>query len=181
MKNVAEAFTSEFNGAVRLMYAAAQELPDDEKIEVTARQLGLIIRMAMPQLPTAHSETGASFPLVPASELRNSGIIQEANRQFFHPLGLSLTLFKESDEGDEGLQVMGLSSDNDPEGSWFGPAESKAHADERLQKWEKVRFEWLKRQKLRPQFHGSIEPISSLIEVREVKVVSMQGRESGSE
>ena len=49
-----------------------------------------------------------------ADELRTSGILQEANRQFFHPLGLAL----EVDLGTETIRLR--DGREDPEGWIFG-------------------------------------------------------------
>jgi hypothetical protein len=49
------------------------------------------------------------------SGFRESGLLQEANRQFFHPLGLAL--YWETDE--DGSQRLGLLRDEDPEGWVF--------------------------------------------------------------
>ncbi len=69
------------------------------------------------------------------AEFRNLGLLQEANRQFFHPLGLAL----EWTDGDEETPARITSAwdyRDDPEGMIFAegqldPAKAKLVADER--------------------------------------------------
>jgi hypothetical protein len=53
------------------------------------------------------------------TEFRESGLLQEANRQFFHPLGLALEVFT-TDDGTV-TEIAGLrDSRDDPEGMIYG-------------------------------------------------------------
>jgi hypothetical protein len=63
---------------------------------------------------------------IPVEEFVKSGLLQEVNRQFFHPRGLALAVTK-SDDGT--YKLMGvLDSREDPGGYTFAnrPAASKA-------------------------------------------------------
>lgn len=55
------------------------------------------------------------------AEFREKGYLQEANRQFFHPLGLALEILIY----DDGKVTLGGVWDyrDDPEGMFFGPDE----------------------------------------------------------
>lgn len=51
------------------------------------------------------------------TEFQRKGFLQEANRQFFHPLGLALAL---SRPGDDGERILGVwDHRDDPEGIVF--------------------------------------------------------------
>ena len=52
-------------------------------------------------------------------EFRELGFLQEANRLFFHPLGLALEVFLDEDTGEERLGGVWDYRD-DPEGMCFG-------------------------------------------------------------
>ncbi len=52
-------------------------------------------------------------------EFRERGYLQEANRQFFHPLGLALEITVDDDTGEETLSGVWDYRD-DPEGIVFG-------------------------------------------------------------
>lgn len=56
---------------------------------------------------------------VDIKEFREKGFLQEANRKFFHPLGLALEIIIEAD-GTESLGGIWDYRD-DPEGMFFGP------------------------------------------------------------
>ena len=68
-----------------------------------------------------------------ASELVERGYLQEANRRFFHPLGLALAVLP-----DEGDALAVLDSRDDPEGlvfSGLGP-EQVARAQQIDREWQ---------------------------------------------
>lgn len=71
----------------------------------------------LPALRSAHRSGSRTLandcPEMPVDELAAGGYVQEANRQFFHPLGLALAY-----EPDSG-RVMVLDSRDDPEGVYF--------------------------------------------------------------
>jgi hypothetical protein len=52
---------------------------------------------------------------------RNDGFLQEANRKFFHPLGLAISVIVEDDSGN--VTGVGPVWDyrDDPEGMFYGP------------------------------------------------------------
>jgi hypothetical protein len=63
-------------------------------------------------------------------DFRNGGLLQEANRQWFHPLGMALA----ASEGEGGAVVLEVLADDDPEGwcfDWAGmdAAEVRAKAE----------------------------------------------------
>lgn len=55
-------------------------------------------------------------------ELLDSGILHEANRKFFHPLGLALAVtLEEGDDLDEEPSLILVDRRDDPEGIYFAP------------------------------------------------------------
>lgn len=52
---------------------------------------------------------------MPLNDFKNSGLLQEVNRQFFNPRGLALAVEIDS-ESDEVLSIVGLRMCDDPEG-----------------------------------------------------------------
>jgi hypothetical protein len=54
-----------------------------------------------------------------AEDFRRLGFLQEANRKFFHPLGLALEVVTNSKTGDEELGGI-WDYRKDPEGNFFG-------------------------------------------------------------
>lgn len=70
-------------------------------------------------------------------EFATGGYLQEANRLFFHPLGLALAIVEE-DDGTKRLEVLDWRNDDDIGGYFADGVISKEKAD-------KVQREWLKR------------------------------------
>lgn len=71
-------------------------------------------------------------------EFREQGFLQEANRLFFHPLGLALEIVQE----DDGSECLGGVWDyrNDPEGMLFGnKSMNKPEFKEKAQRVEELR------------------------------------------
>ena len=98
------------------------------------------------------------------SELRNvvkmdlkefieKGYLQEANRRFFHPLGLALAVNKKEDGSYEFDSVW--DSRDDPEGFVFGD-----FTDEDFEKAEQVFREWDEKAKERQRVFGfTVQPL----------------------
>jgi hypothetical protein len=82
-------------------------------------------------------------------EFLNSGYLQEANRRFFHPLGLAL----EVEVNDDGNYKLGGVWDyrNDPEGIYFSEETMNR------EKYENVQREWSQRQRARREILGYVE------------------------
>jgi len=74
----------------------------------------------LPEPPEPGSEVVAptSAPTVPAEELQRLGYLQEANRRFFHPIGLSLAYFPEL-----GYLIDVLDQRDLPEGPGYLPGQ----------------------------------------------------------
>ena len=52
-------------------------------------------------------------------EFREKGFLQEVNRLFFHPLGLSLTVA--GDDVSQNEELLGIVDERcDPDGTWYG-------------------------------------------------------------
>jgi hypothetical protein len=57
------------------------------------------------------------IPFLSPKEFRDFGYLQEANRLFFHPLGLALAV--DVDDNGEVTGIAGVYVDNDPEGTAY--------------------------------------------------------------
>lgn len=68
-------------------------------------------------------------------EFANDGFLQEANRQFFHPLGLALAVARDSETG-EALDLRIWDARDDPEGILF--TDEYMASEEALEKAVKV-------------------------------------------
>lgn len=70
------------------------------------------------------------IPRLDITEFREAGYLQEANRQFFHPVGLALEVIQEAD----GTERLGGVWDyrTDPEGMLFGPDVLSAEKADRV-------------------------------------------------
>ena len=95
--------------------------------------------------------------LVNIQEFMELGLLQEANRKFFHPLGLCL----KATINDDGTGHFDIITDDDPEG-WYFP-DDEGMSELRLAKANAVKQEWDKRAEARTKLLGSvIQPIPGL-------------------
>lgn len=77
---------------------------------------------------------------ISAQEFRDGGYLQEANRLFFHPLGLALEMHWK--DGDDKAMIRGIwDYRDDPEGINF-VFESEEQEEEFYNKAEAIRFQW---------------------------------------
>jgi len=88
-------------------------------------------------------------------EFCDGGFLQEANRKFFHPLGLCLRATR----NDDGTGYFDVVTDDDPEG-WYFP-DDDGMAEVRLAKAIAVKQEFDKRAEARTKLLGS--PIQRLV------------------
>lgn len=68
--------------------------------------------------------------VMPLADLVEGGYLQEANRRFFHPLGLALRVSTDQAGTPATLDVVDYR--DDPEGVFFGPAPDPMEASRRL-------------------------------------------------
>jgi len=68
--------------------------------------------------------------LMPLADLIEGGYLQEANRRFFHPLGLALRVSTDQAGAPQSLDVVDYR--DDPEGVYFAPARDPMDASARL-------------------------------------------------
>lgn len=68
--------------------------------------------------------------LLPLVDLIEGGYLQEANRRFFHPLGLALRVATDTAGVPAALDVVDFR--DDAEGVYFGPAPDPMEASRRL-------------------------------------------------
>ena len=79
-------------------------------------------------------------------EFRAKGFLQEANRQFFHPLGLALEVIIDDIIGEESLGgVWDYRKDN--EGVFFGPNIVSNDKIDHVENLRKSKIEWRKENK----------------------------------
>lgn len=97
-------------------------------------------------------------------EFRDEGFLQEANRKFFHPLGLALAVFTDSDvEGGEFLVEVWDYRD-DPEGVFFVEGVLSPDKAANVSKLEKSKIAL--RSKLLPS-GGNIQSLYEVADVEE--------------
>lgn len=98
-------------------------------------------------------------------EFRDKGFLQEANRQFFHPLGLALSVIIDDDTGE----VIGLGGVWDyrdgPEGMFFGKdLLGKPEAIEKAKYVEELRESKVKIRVENEEFECDLEGIQQIIQ-----------------
>lgn len=95
-------------------------------------------------------------------EFVEKGYLQEANRLFFHPLGLSLAITIDESGDSVGIQGI-LDCRDDPEGVLFGPSFTPEQANMRESKAETIKAEMAKRLKYRTDNLGfDVQPVERL-------------------
>ena len=72
-------------------------------------------------------------------EFREKGFLQEANRLFFHPLGLALEVIINEEDGSETLGGVWDYRD-DPEGMFFGAGMAKLDRAEAIEELRKSKI-----------------------------------------
>jgi len=108
--------------------------------------------------------------LLTIKEFQELGFLQEANRQFFHPLGLALALYTD-DPGVTAMQINVWDYRNDPEGMFFAPT------DEETTNWRRERAKYVSelkgsKENLRKELLGSESTIQQIgLDPKEVKDV----------
>lgn len=70
------------------------------------------------------------WPNMSAEEFQSSGLLQEVNRQFFHPLGLAMTIYVNEDGTKSYGSVLDCRAD--PMGIWYSPGSIDAA---KAQRW----------------------------------------------
>jgi hypothetical protein len=91
-------------------------------------------------------------PEISVQELKDSGLLQEVNRRFFHPLGLALAIQMPTGNGAVG-RLMVIDGRDDPEGILFAVGDLAAKA-------EAVRAEWDRREPARRAALGyMVQPV----------------------
>lgn len=76
----------------------------------------------MPDQPTE------ALPRLSPRELKDTGLLQEVNRRFLHPLGLALTIAYDEDGDIDDAELFIQDARSDPEGFYFadeGPEEAR--------------------------------------------------------
>jgi hypothetical protein len=78
------------------------------------------------------------------NEFRNGGFLQEANRKFFHPLGLALSVIVEEDGTVTGLGPVWDYRDEE-EGMFYGPDMINPEKIEKIEELRKSKVEFRKK------------------------------------
>ena len=81
--------------------------------------------------PTDEPTRGIGHKVLDPRELRDHGYLQEANRRFFHPLGLALRVHVDDATG-EGVKVDVVDFREDLEGGVFEWGSDEERADSRV-------------------------------------------------
>lgn len=87
-------------------------------------------------------------------EFRENGYLQEANRLFFHPLGLALEVIIDDETGEECIGGVWDFRD-DPEGILYG--ESTLNTEQHLEKARRIVDERSEKAKTRMRKYGFVE------------------------
>lgn len=94
------------------------------------------------------------FKKVPLDHLLDGGYVQEVNRQFFHPLGLALSVTTDDKTEERSLEVLDYRDDS--EGVVFVDLSSR----ESMDKAALIAAEWAQRQDVRCERLGwVVQPI----------------------
>ena len=108
-------------------------------------------------------EDAADIQRMPIPEFVELGFLQEANRLFFHPLGLALEVLVEEDGT---MQLSGVwDYRDDAEGMVFGGS-SEVRA-EKADSVEHERLHHLVARQLRYGWEDGIQPVESIVELQE--------------
>jgi len=111
---------------------------------------------------------GENIKLLTIKQFQELGFLQEANRQFFHPLGLAIALYTD-DPGETVMQMNVWDYRDDPEGMFFAPT------DEETTSWRKEKAKYVSelkesKEKLRQDLLGSDSTIQQIgLNPKEVK------------
>lgn len=81
------------------------------------------------------SSVTKQLPNLTAQEIRDTGILQEINRQLLHPRGLAMFVTLDPDEGEP---TMGVMIDEDPEGWYFEWDERKDEARIKAERFDNL-------------------------------------------
>lgn len=108
--------------------------------------------------------------LLNINEFVEKGYLQEANRLFFHPLGLSLVVKYDEDSQQFALGGV-LDCRSDEEGVVFGSSKDSGQASVRTEKFSSVQKEIKEKSSIRVQRFGwSIQPIEDMVRTDSMEV-----------
>lgn len=125
---------NEHDAAYHALYAAMRGFANDAQIATAREVLADPERqpMVLEALRSLLDSRGGELDLVPGKELVDTGLLLEANRQFFHPRDLALTLVTFGEESEGVSVVQGIA--RCPNGVRFGSAATEADARDRMSK-----------------------------------------------
>ena len=105
----------------------------------------------------------SKIKIIDLNEFTEAGYLQEANRLFFHPLGLSL--FIKADDSGDGFKIGGfLDCRDDEEGIIFGPSFSPEQANARKLKAVSIQEKKDSKSAVRiKNFDWVIQPVEDII------------------
>ena len=114
-------------------------------------------------LRVCYTEVMAEIKRIDIKEFRERGYLQEANRRFFHPLGLALEVTINDETGEETLSGV-WDYREDPEGITFGGSDN--YGLDAL-KAENVSYDWQVHESARIKFFGQvIQPLDNALDKR---------------
>ena len=98
-----------------------------------------------------------AHPILSLKELRDGGYLQEANRKFWHPLGLAMALVYGDGKEAPPTSVEFYDYREDEEGVYFGPAKDQMEASLRLEFAGKIEHERSLKKDKRVELFGQEE------------------------
>lgn len=105
-------------------------------------------------------------PILNLRELRDAGYLQEANRRFFHPIGLALALVYGDGVEAEPTGVEVYDYRDDEEGVFYPPARDQIEASQRLEYAGRYDYERDQKKAKRTELFGQDEQgTDSLIQI----------------
>lgn len=104
-----------------------------------------------------------NIKLIDMKEFIDGGYLQEANRLFFHPLGLSM-IVRFDDDGDSFVFGGFMDCRDDKEGIIFGPSLTEDQSSAREAKSSKISSEMSTKASVRVEKFGwDVQPVSDLL------------------
>ena len=103
-----------------------------------------------------------SRPLLDSVALADQGYVQEANRRFFHPLGLHMAVQIVTDDPDSPFQIRVMDCRNVIAGVVYAPAEDACESSVRSRREKAIDRQWTRRAAVRRHRTGIVrQPVNA--------------------
>jgi len=101
-------------------------------------------------------------PVLDAMALADEGYIQEANRRFFHPLGLHMAVQIVTDDLDSPFQIRVMDCRDAIAGVVYAPAEDASESSVRSRRERAIEMQWTRRAAIRRLRTGIVrQPVNA--------------------